>query len=195
MSSFRSIISRNAGTGALLIVLGLSLGLNVYLGWKVRFPDMVAIQSVKVNTKLPSPLALLDPDGKPVSVIFEDSRPTVLYVLSPVCGWCKRNEANIKALTVQAGSRFHFVGLSMMSQGLKDYVAQGRAPFPVYAVQSQEQAAKLGLSGTPETIVVGPGARVEREWMGAHMDDNQKQIEQFFDVKLPGLQEVEVPAR
>ena len=58
-----------------------------------------------------------------------------------------------------------FVGLSTLSVGLKDYIAQGHAPFQVYAVQSPEQTAKLGLTGTPDTILVGPGAKVERVWM------------------------------
>lgn len=111
-------------------------------------------------------------------------------MFSPLCGWCKKNEANIKALAAETGSRFRFVGLSTLSVGLKDYIAQGHAPFQVYAVQSAEQAAKLGLTGTPDTILVGPGAKVERVWMGAYMGDNQKQVQEFFGAKLPGLQEV-----
>lgn len=192
MSSFMRSIKNNAGTGSLVIALALSLGLNVYLAREIprgRLPFPVA-KTIGVNFKVPSPLPLLDVNGKTTQLVFNDSRPTVIYVFSPLCGWCKKNEANIKALAAETGSRFHFVGLSTMSTGLKDYVEQGHAPFPVFAVQSAEQAAKLGLTGTPDTILVGPRAKVERVWMGAYMGDNQKQIEQFFNAKLPGLQEV-----
>jgi len=192
MSSFRLFMKENGGTFFLVTILALSLGLNVYLEREIRrgnrsFP---VPDTISVNTKLPSPLQVLNEDGKAIELSFDDSRPTVLYVLSPECGWCKKNEPNIKALVAVAGARFRFVGLSTLSVGLKDYIAQGRAPFQVYAVQSPEQAAKLGLTGTPDTILVGPGAKVERVWMGAYMGDNQKQIEQFFNAKLPGLQEV-----
>lgn len=191
MQSFEWL-KRNGGTVSLALVLGLSLGLNVYLGTETRHGSLPfpVSETIKVNTDLPSPLPVLDEDGNTTQIVFDDSRPTVLYVLSPACGWCKRNEANIKALVSKAGSRFRFVGLSVVSAGLKDYATRGHAPFPVYAVQSQKQAAKLGLTGTPETLVVGPGAKVEKAWMGAYMGDNQNQVEQFFGTKLPGLQEV-----
>lgn len=190
MSSFKSVIKESAGTLSLISVLVLSLGLNVYLARKARFGGTRAplIPAIKVNTVLPSPLQLLDATGKATQLVFDGSRPTVIYVLSPACGWCRKNEANIKALVARGGSRFRFVGLSTTPTGLKDYIAKGHAPFPVYSVQSPQQAANLGLAVTPETIVVGPSAKVEKAWMGAYMGDNEKQVEQFFDAKLPGLQ-------
>jgi hypothetical protein len=73
---------------------------------------------------------------------------------------------------------------------LKQYIAAGRAPFPVYQIESQDQAQRLGLSATPTTIVVGPGAKVLKVWTGAYMDKNQPEVEKYFGAKLPGLQEV-----
>lgn len=189
--NLKSRVRESGGTASLVLALSASLSLNVFLAREVRrgsAPSPVA-ESIKVNTKLPCPLPVLDENGKATKLLFGASRPTVLYVLSPECGWCKKNEANIKALVAGAGSRFRFVGLSTMSTGLKDYIAQGHAPFPVYAVQSPQQAAKLGFTGTPETIVVGQGAKVEKAWMGAYMGDNEKQVERFFNAKLPGLPE------
>jgi hypothetical protein len=172
-----------------MFVLALSLGFNVYLARKAGLGAHSSFAELKVNSKLPSPLPLLDGDGKPVSLTFDDSRPTVIYVLSPLCGWCKKNEANIKALTAAAGSHFKLIGLSTEPTNLKQYIAEGHAPFPVYQVSSKAQMEKLGLGGTPETIVVGPGAKVEKAWRGAYMAENVKEIENFFGVKLPGLQE------
>lgn len=190
MSSFRLFMSKNGGTASLVFVLTLSLALNVYFAREARFgrTRFPVPSKMRVGTKLPSALPLLDVNGKTTQLIFDDSRPTVLYVFSPTCGWCKRNEANIKTL-VNADSHFRFIGLSITPTGLKDYIAQRHAPFPVYAVQSKEQSAKLGLSVTPETIVVGPGAVIEEAWKGAYTGDNQKQIEQFFNAKLPGLED------
>jgi hypothetical protein len=191
MSFVKSFLSKNAGTASLVVVLAGSLGLNVFLALKLRSAGSVSVAvPTKVNAKLPSPLSLLDADGKPTQLTFDDSRPTVLYVFSPLCGWCKRNEANIKSTVAIAGSRFRFVGISISSQNLKEYIAQGHAPFPVYLVKSPEQSNQLGFIGTPMTIVVGPGARVQKVWQGAYMEQNQKEVEAFFGAKLPGLQDL-----
>lgn len=189
MSWFKSFVSKNAGTAALMLALCSSLGLNVFLAHQAGYPRK-AVVVLKENMKLPSPLPLLDADGKPVSLAFDDQRPTVLYVLSPQCGWCKKNESNIKTLTAAADSRFRFVGVSLNPENLKEYIAAGRAPFPVYQVASREEMEKLGLSATPETIVVGPGAKIQKVWTGAYMQQNQPEIEKYFGVKLPGLQDV-----
>jgi hypothetical protein len=189
MSSLKSLLARNAGTAALMLMLCASLGLNVFLAHQAGYPRK-AVVTLKENMKLPSPLPVLDADGNPVSLAFDDSRPTVIYVLSPQCGWCKKNEANIKAVTAIAGSRYNFVGLSLVPTDLKQYIAAGRAPFPVYQIESQDQAQRLGLSATPTTIVVGPGAKVLKVWTGAYMDKNQPEVEKYFGAKLPGLQEV-----
>lgn len=190
MSSLKSFLSKSAGTASLVFVLAPSLGLNVYQGLELRGGFLHPAAPTKVDAKFPSPLPLLDADGKPTQLAFDDSRPTVMYVFSPLCGWCKKNEANIKSTVAIAGNRFRFVGVSTISENLKDYIAQGHAPFPVYVVKSPEQATQLGFVGTPMTIVVGPGAKVEKVWQGAYMNDNQKEVEAFFGAKLPGLQDV-----
>ena len=189
MSSWKSALQKNAGTSALLLVLCVSLGLNVFLAHQAGYPHR-SVVVLKSNMKLPSPLPLLDANGNPVSLTFDDAKPTVLYVLSPQCGWCQRNEPNIKALTSAVGSRFRFVGISLVPTNLKEYIAAGRAPFPVYQVVSNEQSQKLGFGATPTTIVMGPGAKVMKVWTGAYMEQNEPEIEKYFGVKLPGLQQV-----
>lgn len=191
----KPILKNYAGTTALAVALTMSLTMNVYLARKAG-PGVWAASSktITINDRLPSPLAVVDADGKATTLTFDDSRPTVVYVLSPLCTWCKKNEANIKAVAASSASRFRFVGLSLVSTNLKEYVADRHAPFPVYAVKSQEQAAKLGLGGTPTTLIVGSGARVQKIWTGAYMGDNVKPVEQFFGVTLPGLQEVQAAA-
>ncbi|HWG57560.1 MAG TPA: TlpA disulfide reductase family protein [Candidatus Acidoferrales bacterium] len=189
--SVKTFLSRSGGTAVLVAVLAASLGLNVYLARTGVFPHGKAPAALKVNAVLPATLPLQDADGKAVSLNFaSDARPTVLYVLSPLCSWCKRNEPNMKALYSATNSRFRYVGLSIESKDLKKYIADGREPFPVYYVSDKNVDQKLGITGTPETIVVSPQAKVEQVWQGAYLDVNQKEVQKFFDVKLPGLQEV-----
>lgn len=190
METSKSFLAQNVGTAVLVAALSVSLGLNVYQGLKLRGAFAPAT-GVHAGAKLPTSLPVLDQDGKPALLNFaEDSRPTVVYVLSPLCGWCKRNEANIKTLMADAGSHFRFVGLSIEGQNLKEYIAENHAPFPVYLVSSQEQIKSLHLDGTPQTLVVDATGKVKKAWQGAYLESNQKEIEKFFGVKLPGLQEI-----
>lgn len=189
--SVRNFLGRSGGTAVLVAVLAASLGLNVYLARTGVFPHGKPIAALKVNTVLPATIPVQDGDGKAATINFaDDARPTVLYVLSPQCGWCKRNEPNMKALYSATNSHFRYVGLSIVSTDLKKYIADGREPFPVYFVSDKNVDQKLGITGTPETIVVSPQAKVEQVWQGAYLDTNQKEVQKFFDVKLPGLQEV-----
>lgn len=152
-----------------------------------------AAQGIRPGTQLPVPLPVVDQHGNRVSLTFAAGRPTVLYVLSPLCGWCSRNEANIAALTTAAGSRFDFVGLSLVSQKLEEYAAGKHAPFPIY-VLSPEMKRKFGFGLTPETLVVGSDGTVQKAWQGAYQDRIQQEIEHHFGVKLPGLQQAKMVA-
>jgi hypothetical protein len=189
MARVKEFLRNSGGTAFLLSVLVLSLGLNVYLARRVglgraRTP---ATQGIRPGTQLPVPLAVVDQNGSTVSLTFASGRPTVLYVLSPLCGWCTRNEANVAALRAAVGSRFDFVGLSLVSQKLEEYVAEKHAPFPIY-VLSAEMRRKFGFGLTPETLVVGSDGTVQKAWQGAYQDRIQQEIEHYFGVKLPGLQ-------
>ena len=191
MKSIRTFVGKYGGTTLLVFTLCTSLGLNVYQALEIRGAFVPRAPEVRVGAKLPSPFAVTDPDGRSAALNFaEDPRPTVVYVLSPLCGWCARNEANIKALVAQAGPRFRFVGLSIAPQNLREYVIGGHAPFPVYLVNSADVIKKLNLSSTPQTLVVDSSGRVKKAWPGAYIDKNRTEIEKFFGVSLPGLQEV-----
>ena len=185
--SLKSSISHNLGTIVLCSMLGLSLAGNVYLARKVDFRYLQAVVPIKADTQLPVALHLLSPDGRQTQLNFSNHKATVVYVFSPLCPWCKRNEANIKSLVAKDGNAYRFVGLSTLSTNLKQYVAAGDAPFPVYLIQSPAQLRKLGLVGTPETLVVSSSGKVEKVWQGAYLGANKTGVERYFGVKLPGL--------
>src|SRR5215471_3340557 len=95
----KSLVTGYAGTSLLVLTLCGSLALNVYQALKLNGVFAPRSPEVRVGTKLPAQFTVTDAEGKPALLnLAEDSRPTVVYVLSPLCGWCKRNEANIKAL-------------------------------------------------------------------------------------------------
>lgn len=188
-SSLKDMIGKNIGTAALTAMLALSLGLNVYLACNGGLtPHPKPIVPLKAGVSVPSSISMQDAAGKPVRVNFaDDTRPTVLYVLSPQCGWCKRNEANMKALYAADSDKYRFVGVSLVSQNLAKYVSDKREPFPVYLLGSKDVAAQLHVAGTPETIVVGSDGKVIHAWEGVYIQKNQAEVEKYFGVKLPGL--------
>ncbi len=188
MSGLLRLLSANPGASALVAVLGLSVGLNVYLGERLRaVPVNRTVRQIASGSRLPDPLLVLSVAGKPASLRFGPGSATVVYVFSPVCIWCHRNEHAIKALVAQASGRYRFVGLSLVSAGLKKYVAAGHAPFPAYAVRNEKQALKLGLVVTPETLVVGAGGKVLDAWPGAYIGENHTKVADFFRAKLPAV--------
>jgi peroxiredoxin len=188
-SSLKNMVGNNVGTAALTTMLALSLGLNVYLAGNGGLtPRPKPVVPLKVGASVPSSISMEDAAGKPVRLNFaDDTRPTVLYVLSPQCGWCKRNEENMKALYAADSDKYRFVGVSLVSQNLAKYVSDKREPFPVYLLTSKDVMQQLHVAGTPETVVVGPDAKVIHAWEGVYVQQNQAEVEKYFGVKLPGL--------
>jgi hypothetical protein len=172
----------------LLLLLLASLSLNVYLGWKVKrgnvAPNLIA--PVTPGTKV-EPIRVTSLDGKSQTISYQDTdKPTVLYRLSPTCSWCERNRENIAKLT-ERGDRFRFIGLSLSEAGLREYVEKQQLKFPVYTRVAPEAQTALGLGPTPQTIVISPEGRVLKNWAGAYNESTRDEIEDYFQIQLPGL--------
>ena len=176
----------------LLVLLFISLGLNLYLGWRVK-RDKIAPTAAQVTQRLSAGVEIQQVrattlDGKQETISFAGSqKPTVFYVLSPSCVWCERNNENINAIAKEKADNFRFIGLSLANQNLSGYLQSHRFTFPVYANVAPESIAMLGLGVTPQTIIVGPDGRVIKNWVGAYSSSIQPQVEEFFGVRLPGL--------
>jgi hypothetical protein len=173
-----------------MLVLAASLCLNVYLGWKVK----QGTSTVEQNTAKLAPGMTIDPvtiqgaDGKPFSVSYVGTnKPTVFYVISPSCIWCRRNQANMDKLIAGKANEFRFIGLSLVDDGLKEYVDGYHLQFPVYTGLTKETIQALGLGGTPQTIVVSPEGKILKVWSGAYIESMQPEVEAFFGIQLPGL--------
>lgn len=134
------------------------------------------------------PVNAREVDGEPIIVpIGHTRKPVVLYIFSPTCGWCARNLKNIHALSSERGGQFAFVGISLSSTGLKSYANAANLPFPLYAISTSRDVHPLVLNSTPETIVIAPNGRVVKSWMGAYVGTTQAEVQNYFDIHLPGL--------
>ena len=176
--------------GFILLLLVASLCLNVYLGWQVKKDRNVQIDTaarLSPGMKV-DPVTAFSIDGKPITISYDDvNKPTVLYVISPSCIWCIRNQTNIEKLTDAKANDFRFIGLSLAESGLREYVEKYHLKFPVYTRLRAETIQSLRLGGTPQTIVISPEGEVLKVWPGAYSENLQTEVETYFGIQLPGL--------
>ena len=176
----------------LLAVLAGSVLLNVALAHRLRQWNRLFAASpdamLQTGTILP-PFQADDLLGNKHTVAYDQpSKPTVLYVFTPPCGWCLRNMDSFKALIAQKGSEYRFIGVSLSKEGLKEYVASHGLEFPVYSGLPSETQKTYKMGGTPQTIVISPQGRVVKNWMGAYVGTQKSDVENFFHISLPPVQ-------
>lgn len=119
----------------------------------------------------------------------EDRRPLVLYAFTTRCPWCLRNIPNIKALAAAVASRFRVAALALDTdrEAIAHYVATNGLTLPVYTRLSSQTIEAYGLGSVPLTLVVSPEGKLLQRWRGAYTGPSRQEIEDFFDVSLPGL--------
>ncbi len=138
---------------------------------------------VKVGTQLPG-LDVLDLSGMHVRMEWDsDPRPSIVYLFQPSCVWCNRNLAGEKAL---AGLKSHrFLALSLTRSGLKEYVDKNQFSFQIYSTKDLKSIQALKPIGTPLTIVVAHGGRVEAVFPGAYTEKSVSALEKTFGIRVP----------
>jgi peroxiredoxin len=179
----------------LLLLLIVSMVINVGLAYKLRrfgsFNQLVSQQQadrlLKSGTSVPA-IEAVDLKGQPQKVGYDQKgKPTVLYVFTPPCHWCERNIDNLKELVAQKDGEYRFTGVSLSKEGLLEYVDKNGLTLPIYTDLSDETKKAYKMGRTPQTIVVSSEGRVLQNWMGAFAGEQQKQVEEFFGITLPGL--------
>lgn len=182
-------------TLTLLTLLAVSLALNVGLGWKVKrlLPLARAVEGepgqIVIGSVLP-PITARDSGGAAVKIPFDGPLPTLIYVFVPTCVWCQRNFQNIQALARSLGGRYRVIGISLNRFGLQEHIKLNRLDFPVYSDLGPGISGALRLGRSPQTLVVSARGRLLKDWVGAYRPDLQPRIEAYFNVRLPGLTEV-----
>jgi hypothetical protein len=91
----------------------------------------------------------------------------------------------VKALIEGASPSYRFIGVSLIRDGLVEYLTKARLQLPVYVANSATRALKL--RGTPETIFISSQGIVKKVWLGAYSGKTSTDIENTFAVKLPAV--------
>lgn len=189
----RDVRSRNST----LLVLSLGLTLSVAVNF-LQGTRLIALQkaadgggsqiTLSAGTRVPD-MHVQTLKDRDAILPFEKAtqRPTVAYVFSPSCVWCRRNAASLASLAAQTKAQYDFVAVSLSSIGVQEFLASNPLSFPVYQHASPETIRALKLGHTPETIVIAPDGRVLASWSGAYQGAIKSGVEQFFRVKLPEL--------
>lgn len=176
----------------LLSLLIVSVTLNLLLARRIKQLTgagnrAVLERQLKVGAQVPV-IQAVDSAGQPQIIAFDqEERPTVLYVFTPLCKWCTRNMDNIKELVARKSGEFRFIGISLSKEGLTEYVAKNGLTVPVYTDLSDQTRKAYKMVGTPQTIVVSRDGKVIQNWMGAYTGEQQRQLEEYFGIKLPGV--------
>lgn len=178
----------------LVVLLVFSLAMNLLLARRVnalkKQVTVIRTESRLTEGDKVDPINAKDPQGRNVVFDYRTSNlPTVVFVITPSCKWCSRNIMNMRTLVEKASDRFRFVGFSLSSEKLHEYVTQNKLDFPMYTDLPLIPTNDYKLGGTPETIVLSPTGEVMKVWNGAFADKTLKEVESYFGVQLPGLVE------
>ena len=99
----------------ILSILALSLSLNIYLLTKRSGAASVGVGRASQSALVDS-VDLKNAYGMTVKVHLRNQGPTILYILSPDCRWCKYNEPRINALAEKLGKSYRVIGISLAGQ-------------------------------------------------------------------------------
>jgi peroxiredoxin len=170
-------------------ILGASLALNVYFGLRGKAsPELQQSVSVLAAGARAPALYAEQIDGTRVTIDWaESSKPWILYVFSPSCVWCQRNENNFETIVRSHQSDHRIVGLSTTSKHIREYTEKHRLTYPVYANPDPSKSPFYAQAMTPTTYLISPRGIVLAVWRGAYSGAVKKGIEAKLNVQLPGL--------
>lgn len=183
----------------IVLFLVCSVITNVLLARKVELLKDAIMQlksegRLQLGSQLP-PFEARTLEGIAQVVDFKSTKiPTVLYVFTPQCGWCKKNLENLRVLIDKSGARYKIIGVSLTREDLKEYMEREHLAFPVYTDLTDATKSIYRLGGTPETIVVSTEGKVLKVWLGAYTNDLREEIQGYLGLQLPGCCAEPTPA-
>jgi peroxiredoxin len=191
-SFFRSAW-RSRDAWLVLMLLAVSLGLNVYLGFEVELRPHMTSPRLVVGMRAPK-LFAEQVGGSSVAVDWKGARPTLLYVFSPSCVWCQRNFENFETVARARKADYRIVGLSTTREGLTKYVEDHGIQYVVYTNPDAGRSGDLIQSGTPTTFIISPEGTIKDVWRGAYTGRMKAEVEAALAVKLPGITSADATA-
>jgi peroxiredoxin len=183
-------------SGLLSMILVASVALNVLLARKAAtlkdaLSQVNASGLLKEGEQVPDIEALADNGSRQIVHFNDVGVPTVLYVFTPQCGWCKKNLPNLHTLIDHANDKiaggYRVLGIALNHEGLAAYLKDENLTFPVYTDVSAPVRNAYHMGGTPTTIVVSPDRKVMKVWIGAYQEETQREIEAYLHLKMPGI--------
>lgn len=180
--------NNNYATVVAAVMLALSVTVNVMQAQRIRM--LVTVEPT--DTLVGRSGGLIEGftlDGSAVTLGTGPGVPVVLYYFSSSCGWCARNWENVEALVKASNGRYRVVALSS-ERNLKAFASRQRLTVEVIEGISAASMARYQFSGTPHTVVVDAAGTIAHSWRGAFGARIERQIEDLFDVALPGLSTV-----
>lgn len=192
--NIKKIFSEKLFIGILLVI---SVILNLFLALEVkRLKSILSlIQGEKkeyqlILGKTVPTLTVQNAAGETKVIKFSESKiPTLIYVFSPDCIWCERNTQNINYLYQQNQSKFNFVGVSVQKSSSSANTIENNIRFPIYYNPSDSDRIDYNFSATPSTYIISAEGKIIKFWSGAYGNETLKDIENYFEMKLPGLSE------
>jgi len=172
-----------------IALLVISATLNVGLGRVVLSSRHEAATSANgpIGEVMP-PIRAVDLNGGAATLFYGSaSVPTVIYVFSPNCKFCQKNAHNLAALAGQISGRFRIIGISLTTKDVGQFALEHDMRFPIYTNVDAAVKKAFHMGGTPQTFVVGRDGRLQKMWRGAYGSSNQKSLEDFFGLQLPGF--------
>jgi peroxiredoxin len=178
---------------AMMFIVALSLASNLYLAYTIR--NLAAGPTAKFSAGAPLSVGASAPDiiaknlaGTDEKISFKEmDKPSIIYVFSPSCIWCNRNQENLKTIVASKRATHRIIGVSLVSEGVKEYVAKYNFDFPVYVNPTPDTVKAYNLGGTPQTIVISNSGKVEQNWEGAFAGETKSKVEGYFGIALPGI--------
>lgn len=180
----------------LTVALAVSAAINIGLTYKVRSflgaqEDQLAkmeARRLKPGTAVPQLSLRRIESGMVETIRYEEGdRPTVMYVLSPACGWCAKNENSIRQLIAAKRDDYRFLGIVLAEEGTQEFARSHDIGIPLFAGISEEAKKAYKMGGTPQTIVVSPKGVVVANWNGAYLGKQKDAVEDFFKIELPEI--------
>jgi peroxiredoxin len=176
---------KTLSTRLLIALLLVSAGLNFALG-RIVVNSRVRHTSPAVAKGATMPaLRVNDLEGRPVTIPYLDvSTPTIVYLFSPHCVFCKKNVKAMASLQGQLSGSYRFIGVSLAKEDLKQFIKESDLHFPIYTDLDPAIATAYKAGATPQTFVIGRDGRLQSMWTGYYSDAVKQEIESFFRVRI-----------
>ncbi len=184
------LTSAELWTSLLCVLLLGSVALNVVLSTELKTLQFSLMQfetggNLPEGAEVPALTAIELLSGETVTLTYD--KPTIVYVFSPTCVWCDRNLDNVRYLAKQVENDYVFHSISLVEDGLREYVTLNDIPDGVYWGLSPALKKSYKLGGTPQTLVISEKSVVLKNWVGAYSNEVGEEIEDYFGVELPGV--------